>query len=39
VVPVAIFNLIPEFTVCKACGKRNLKNKKFCSQCGKRLDL
>jgi len=39
VVVLAIFNLIPEFTTCKNCGKRNLKNKKFCSQCGKRLDI
>ena len=39
VVILAIFNLIPEFTVCNSCGRRNLKNKKFCIQCGKRLDI
>ena len=39
VVILAAFNLIPEFTVCKSCGRRNLKNKKFCIQCGKRLDI
>lgn len=38
VVILAVFNLIPEFTACPACGKKNLKKKKFCIHCGQRLD-
>ena len=38
VVLLAVFNLVPELTSCAACGRKNLKNKKFCSHCGERLD-
>jgi recombinational DNA repair protein (RecF pathway) len=38
VVVLAVLGLIPEFTDCAACGKKNLKNKKLCIHCGEKMD-
>jgi len=34
VVLLAVFNLIPEFTVCEICGKKSPKKKTHCIHCG-----
>lgn len=34
---LAIFNLIPEFTACPACHRKNLKTKPCCRHCGAEL--